>query len=1325
MNSRQRANQNAARSEGIALQPFGLTNFQSKIVGSLVTEQWRTLRGWSSDKAKMMLGGFDVTTGGVAMSHSTAVEWSSGPTGQRACSAHNPRKTRILSAQGSTGPAALIGYDTGRVFEASATLAKDPATHDLARCDSYEQAAQAMTEPSVSNALTGSRALAAAARLVARPPVHWIPVAALAGFPFERAASVAICGADLLYPAISGILMRLVCLDNVLEPVLRTLGIQDKCADYRRFGFVMRAYREGSRMSQVDEAVKIQLLAEFLGRRIVVQLPHQTMLFKPATNSAAGGSTAIPAVVFAGTHVGFVADGEEPVYAYECGTTMTSKSSRPKLSVHRINTDRPAPSKSCTPPAVVDTVLRHIDATKASLWRWFSEELPPCAFALDCSERTYHVEVRTSMLKAGRREAALIEALGFGRDDGAFPFLERSLPDTLVPLHVDADGHCLSHSLSRGLIGKEYLWHALRKGLQQYMTEHREELVAFFKQHPALCGVVEEMDDLIRRADPDQEVKSGSAVTVLGLGTEHIFAFANMLRRPILLIDGSTTHREAYLFLPLLPSVTTLATRAALGVGWYSPERIHYVPIVPRNSNVAPVDVTRYLPIREDKLPQVYGLIEPDDIIGALQRILPAPAHQRTDDISTTWLVEIGGSIADQGSGPIEASPQRGSTAAPGGPAASVTSSMDEHLSRVMGNYVSELFRRRYNVSVWCVHEVARAAAASTSHAEFDALFTNPDIVSLADTCVAKLTNGGDLRYCEDCTGTFFLSATSNKNCKLCHSANSRLSSRIDVSTGAFALRDGALTSDIADPETVGEKDRFKAWVNNEDPPTTPGNYVFARESGSRHSVAKVTASYRDAVIRAEVVDVKFLSGAERFGVPLRDVLNGYPVDLRKVEELDLGELGKQQVPVVVDAHAGLCTNAELAAKRLGANLGLSEHDIAGVQQQLQGAINKLKEGDFTKASGLSSHPSQSMRDADGSIATWESYDAYERRWTPYLEFESMQIESCFATGETSTEIDIAHYGRFEIDFDVMLQRNLHTNHTREIRRLKVKPVWACSVCTFDNGHTNRTCEICNEGVRPKSTTEVTRDADIARREREQRRFTDPALAKGGHLFEIAEGARLRYFNKYKNVAFVLPEGGDRYLPVAKHIDAQHPLFQHLVAMEQQAEVARAVPPFVVDVRLVKIENVRFVRDRDADGNFHEAFVCSLYGKELKTPNFIDFALGDTELHGPSGALFKEGRASQLVTSGITFDGVYGENLFFMLSVKSEFPHALFVPVSRLIRPINPLFADITAVWTDKGRPAYEFNTQGWRLVRSHEGHFEANGTVAALRSKDTTYYGY
>ena len=76
---------------------------------------------------------------------------------------------------------------------------------------------------------------------------------------------------------------------------------------------------------------------------------------------------------------------------------------------------------------------------------------------------------------------------GFGRDDDAALYLRDVLRvcDNVAPLAVDDDGNSLFHAVSCALVGRPYLWHALRSALHLKMESVREKdvIVAHFSRN--------------------------------------------------------------------------------------------------------------------------------------------------------------------------------------------------------------------------------------------------------------------------------------------------------------------------------------------------------------------------------------------------------------------------------------------------------------------------------------------------------------------------------------------------------------------------------------------------------------------------------------------------------------------------------------------------------------------------------------------------------------------------------------------------------------------------------------------------------------------------
>lgn len=134
-----------------------------------------------------------------------------------------------------------------------------------------------------------------------------------------------------------------------------------------------------------------------------------------------------------------------------------------------------------------------------------------------------------------------IEVTGYGRDGtGSMKYLRQTLDaisksndneERLLPIHADGDGHCLVHAVSRALIGRELFWHALRENLKMHFSERLETYQELFMDFIDKA----EWDDIIAECDPAYMPSGGEP---LGLRNIHIFGLANVLRRPIVLLDS-------------------------------------------------------------------------------------------------------------------------------------------------------------------------------------------------------------------------------------------------------------------------------------------------------------------------------------------------------------------------------------------------------------------------------------------------------------------------------------------------------------------------------------------------------------------------------------------------------------------------------------------------------------------------------------------------------------------------------------------------------------------------------------------------------------------
>ena len=136
-----------------------------------------------------------------------------------------------------------------------------------------------------------------------------------------------------------------------------------------------------------------------------------------------------------------------------------------------------------------------------------------------------------------------LDIIGYGRDrSGSLQYLADTLNDItafnndetrLIPIHADGDGHCLVHAISRALVGRELFWHALRVNLGQHIRENIDKYKALFQNFVDSS----EWDDIINECDPYYIPPEGEP---LGLRNIHIFGLANVLHRPIILLDSKS-----------------------------------------------------------------------------------------------------------------------------------------------------------------------------------------------------------------------------------------------------------------------------------------------------------------------------------------------------------------------------------------------------------------------------------------------------------------------------------------------------------------------------------------------------------------------------------------------------------------------------------------------------------------------------------------------------------------------------------------------------------------------------------------------------------------
>jgi len=225
-------------------------------------------------------------------------------------------------------------------------------------------------------------------------------------------------------------------------------------------------------------------------------------------------------------------------------------------------------------------------------------------------------------------EPDLVSTVGYGKDrSGSLLYLHDTLEEVkkangnrecLIPVHVDGDGHCLVHAVSRALVGRELFWHALRENLKQNFKQNLDRYKALFQDFIDAA----EWEDIINECDPLFIPPEG---VPLGLRNIHIFGLANVLHRPIVLLDSLSGMRSSgdysATFLPgLVPEEQCKGKdgqpNKPICIAWSSSGRNHYLPLV------GVKDTTLLLPkLPARLLPKAWGV--PQDLIRTYIRLEP------------------------------------------------------------------------------------------------------------------------------------------------------------------------------------------------------------------------------------------------------------------------------------------------------------------------------------------------------------------------------------------------------------------------------------------------------------------------------------------------------------------------------------------------------------------------------------------------------------------------------------------------------------------------------------------------------------------------------
>ncbi|CAB4030560.1 Hypothetical predicted protein, partial [Paramuricea clavata] len=209
-----------------------------------------------------------------------------------------------------------------------------------------------------------------------------------------------------------------------------------------------------------------------------------------------------------------------------------------------------------------------------------------------------------------------LDTPGYGRDDTvSLGYLNDTLGmiekanggDCLVPLYSDGDGHCLVHAISRAVVGRELLWHSLQQNLKDHLQQENMKYQELFRDFLD----TNEWDEIVNEADPNYHPPTNEP---FGLRTIHVFGLANVLHRPIILLDSlegmQSSGDYSGIFLPVLVSPEECKSQGSLNkplaIAWSSLARNHYVPLVGIRYSTPPK-------IPHSLLPKVWGV--PNELV--------------------------------------------------------------------------------------------------------------------------------------------------------------------------------------------------------------------------------------------------------------------------------------------------------------------------------------------------------------------------------------------------------------------------------------------------------------------------------------------------------------------------------------------------------------------------------------------------------------------------------------------------------------------------------------------------------------------------------------
>ena len=198
-------------------------------------------------------------------------------------------------------------------------------------------------------------------------------------------------------------------------------------------------------------------------------------------------------------------------------------------------------------------------------------------------------------------EASDLRLIGYGADHGgSVQYLQTILQKisrapinqhavNLIPIFTTGDGHCLVHAISRAISGTEILWDPLQSGLKQQfdrnLTLYQHNFQEFYTR--------DMWKNVIAESCPHYEHSSNSS-QAHGLSPIHCQGLADLLRRPIIVLDGIVSMESSCIFLPFVASQAAVSDRSStsnattslpfglpLVLAFANAAHNHYVALVP------------------------------------------------------------------------------------------------------------------------------------------------------------------------------------------------------------------------------------------------------------------------------------------------------------------------------------------------------------------------------------------------------------------------------------------------------------------------------------------------------------------------------------------------------------------------------------------------------------------------------------------------------------------------------------------------------------------------------------------------------------------------